>query len=205
MTVHVVDDDPGVCVGVASVLAELDCRVECHGDAESFLDAFCVEQPECLILDIGLPGMGGLQLLRRLARDSIQLPTVMLSAATDVGNVVTAIQSGAAGFIEKPPVPSELLAAVQGLFPLAMQMATARARLRRLLDVVERLTDREREVFALLGEGLSAKQVAHRLGLSVHTAHIHRRNVLLKIGVETPLELVQAANELRAARERAEA
>ncbi len=205
VTLHLVDDDPGVRAALGAVLADLPCQLRCHGSAEEFLEAYSPVRAECLVLDVGLPGMSGLELLTRLTRSAATLPTLVLSANTDVERVVSAIQRGALDFLEKPPAPHKLVARVSSLLQMASEAAEARRSLQQLRTAQLRLTDREREVFALLARGLSAKQVAHELGLSIRTAHIHRTNVMLKFGVETTLQIVQVAARLNAVQQSASA
>ncbi len=203
VTVHLVEDDRGVREALATMLECLPCAVLSHGSAEDFLARYSPERAECLVLDIGLPGMNGLELLANLRRASVELPTLVLSASPDVERVVTAIQRGAIGFLEKPPEPARLIEHIRGMMQMSVGHAQDRVSLQQLHAAHRRLTEREIEVFELLGKGLTSKQIAHELGLSIRTSHIHRSNVMLKFGLETQLEIVQAAARLREAAARA--
>lgn len=197
VTVHVVDDDASVRQALAQILSSLGCSVRGHDTAEDFERAYEPGKAECLVLDVGLPGMSGLQLLEQLSRRSMMLPTVVISAHAHVERVVAAIRSGAVDFLEKPPRPPELLERVRAAVDGAEAAARERRELLGMRGAWQRLTGRERDVFDLLGRGFSAKQVAHSLGLSIRTAHIHRTNVMHKLGVENQIELVRAAERLR--------
>jgi FixJ family two-component response regulator len=202
VTFHLVDDDPDVRRALRSLLQRFDDPIRAYDSAEQFLAAYDPVLPQVLVLDIVLPGMTGLELLTTLARRSELLPTLVLSAGADVERVVTAMQSGAVGFLAKPPDPQRFLEYVERLLERAEPMAAERTTLRWLQACEQRLTPREREAFAQLARGMSTKQVAHALGTSTRTAHIHRTNVLAKFGTESPFDLVQIAERLRQAEQR---
>lgn len=203
VVVHIVEDDPDVRLAVASLLRVLQVEARAYASAEEFLAAYDTTTVGCLILDLLLPGSSGLELLSHLARTSTMLPTLVLSGNGDIERVVRSIQRGAVDFLEKPVDPSRLLAAVGSMAVQAAPMAQERRELRRLQAVYETLTAREREVHALLAQGMTAKQIARLLKMSIRTAHIHRTNVMRKFGSETLVQLADQAAKLRLARERA--
>ena len=136
-----------------------------------------------------------------LGSSATRLPTLVLSLGQDVDRIVAAIQSGAVAFVEKPARPERLRERMEQLLVAAPAAATTRRELRRLTSARKRLTAREAQVFDLLGRGMTAKQIAGELGVSIRTAHIHRTNVMLKFGIETPVEMVHAVARLREAAE----
>jgi FixJ family two-component response regulator len=129
--------------------------------------------------------MSGLELLTHLEHHTLRLPTLVLTAHPDVDKAVLSIQRGAIGILQKPPDPGRLRDHCQTMIQLAEAMAVARRELRQLQRHVRTLTERELGVFALLGKGFSTKQVARSLDISIRTAHIHRANVMRKLGAET--------------------
>lgn len=201
---HLVDDDADVRAAVAVALQRLGCQLRLHGSAEEFLAEFRPFEPQALVLDLGLPGISGLELLETLMRRGELPPTLVLSAAADVRRVVQAMRHGAVDYVEKPPLPAPFVDAVQRLVDLAPAMAAERQVRQRLLRAYQRLTPREREVFRLLGQGMSTKRAAHELGISVRTAHIHRTNVMFKFGTESLIELARHATLLEEALRRQE-
>lgn len=196
--VHVVDDDGAVREALASFLSRANCKVVAHGSAEEFLAAYQPDRAEALILDISLPGMNGLDLLRELNQRGEQLPTLVLSANADIVRVVTAIQQGAIGFVEKPPAPEQLQQHVQTLLRRAPELVPVRTAYHRARRSLASLTPRELEVFALLRNGATAKQVARALNMSIRTAHIHRTNVFRKFDVESAVDLARIADRIAA-------
>lgn len=193
ITVHVVDDDATVRASLQPFLQRLGCTVCCHASAEEFLAGHDPAGSECLVLDVALPGMNGLELLQHLAARHSMLPTLVLSANADVESVVTAIQRGAVGFQQKPPHPQRLVEHVQAMAAKAGAMAAERADLARLAAALRTLTPREAQAFPLLARGMSTKQIALTLGISIRTAHIHRLHVFRNLRVENAVELVPLA------------
>jgi two-component system, LuxR family, response regulator FixJ len=191
--VHIVDDDASVCQAFASMVATLPCPWRCHASCEDFLAAYDPLQPACLVLDVSLAGRSGLDLLLELKERALALPTVVVSASAEVERVVSAMQRGAFTFMQKPPDPRRLLQHLREMIAAAAGMAEQRRRLRGVRAALATLTPRESEVLKLLLAGRSTKQVALELGLRGRTAHIHRANVLRKLQVDTPCELLRLA------------
>lgn len=200
--VHLIDDDRLLCDSVASLVERQGCRPCIHDSAEAFLGAFRIDQPQVLVVDLRLPGLTGLELLQRLARDSMLPPSLVLSGSTRLDGVVEAMRLGAMDYVEKPPEPARFLEKVDRLLAQAEPTAHERQVLKKLFRSLARLTPREREVFRLLGQGLSTKQVAHEIGISVRTAHIHRTNVMVKFGTESLVELACYAHQIGTAERR---
>lgn len=189
--VHIVDDDAAVRAALGVAVERLGMTWVGHGSGEEFLTAYDPAQSACLLLDVGLPGMSGLELLTELETRGAMLPTLVFSASAEVERVVTAIQRGAVGYQQKPPDPRRLQEHLQAMAGQAAPMARRRSQAMWLQTAIAALTPRELEVFHLICAGRSVKQIAMELGLRGRTAHIHRTNVLRKLRVDTVLELVQ--------------
>lgn len=193
---HILDDDPKLRRSLRRMLEGFVAEIVEHGSSEEFLRAYDLTKAECLVLDIGLPGEDGLDLLQRLSAAHQMLPTVVLSAHADIERVVLAMQRGAVSFLCKPPQPERLVEAVGELAAKAGRMAEQRRVLREFVTALQQLTPREREVYESLLRGASTKQVALELGMSVRTAHIHRQNLMRKLGVESIVDLCRLADQL---------
>lgn len=185
MTRHIVivDDDAAIRDSLSVYLAGDGRRVTCFDDGEAFLAAAQGDPPDCLFLDLKMPGLSGLDVLRRLSRPSF--PIIMISAHGDVSVAVQAIKLGATDFIEKPFAPEgldetidEAIAAARG------ERAASGGRL-------DALTQREREIALALNEGLSNKEIARDLDISPRTVEVHRARVFEKLGVRNVAGLVR--------------
>jgi FixJ family two-component response regulator len=197
--VFVVDDDASMRQAVTSLLQSLDLRVEAFGSAADFLKkgrAANGVAAACLILDVRLPGISGLDFQAELAKAHTPLPIIFISGHGDIPMTVRAMKAGAIEFLTKPFRDQDLLDAVQ--------LALKRDRDRRIRESailqtrarVEALTPREREVFSLVTSGLMNKQVAAELGVSEITAKVHRGNVMKKMGARSLADLVRMADAL---------
>jgi FixJ family two-component response regulator len=201
VTVHIVERDLATRSLLLEMLQARSCKLRIHEDAGAFLSAYDSEQPDCLVLDLEGDDGNARRVFDLLGNLATRLPTLVLSLGQDVERIVAAIQSGAVAFAEKGARPERLRDRLEQLLAQAPQAAVTRRELRRLTSARNRLTAREAQVFDLLGRGMTAKQIAGELGVSIRTAHIHRTNVMLKFGVETPVEMVHAVARLRAAAE----
>jgi two-component system response regulator FixJ len=192
-TVHIVDDDEAVRRSLALLLTSFGLTAETHDSAEALLERLPTLPPGCLVVDIRMPGMNGLELQERLLRDGCTLPVVIVTGHADVGLAVRAMKSGAVDFIEKPYSEEDLLRAVNlGLTRMAnarqSQAGADQARLR-----IQALTPRERDTLARLADGLPNKVIAHELGISPRTVEIHRANLMEKLGCRSLAEAVRTA------------
>jgi len=185
--VHIVEDDPAVRESLSMLFTERGHAVEVFADAGSFLSALDGATTGCVILDLNLPDMNGIDLLRHAGRLAPDLGFVVLTGRADVRQAVEAMQLGAIDFVEKPAPPERLFAAVAQARPgrrHADPVAMAR---------IDRLTRREHEVMVLLVAGHTNKEIARRLGISPRTAEVHRRNAMRKTGSDSLAAAVRLA------------
>jgi len=190
-TVHIVDDDAGVRKALALLVCSAGLRTQTYESAHDFLDRYEPGQPGCMILDIRMPGMSGLELQQELVMRQNPIPIIILTGHGDIPMAVRAIKAGALDFIEKPFQNGTLLSLVEtGL----ERDRAARAEYARRRDIdrrLARLTPREREVMEHLVHGALSKVVAAELGISPRTVEIHRARILKKLGVRSISEVVR--------------
>jgi len=189
-TVYVVDDDAAMRRSLARLLRSAGYTAVLFASAEDFLRGWDDRHPSCLVLDVRLGSMDGLQLQRELASQKICIPIVMISGHAEVPKVVQALQAGAINFLEKPYRAKEFLQSVQQGLEQDVQLQRHRTRHAELTARMQKLTPRELEVMELLVEGKSTKQVAIQLGISSKTADIHRSRVLEKTQADNVVELL---------------
>jgi len=190
-TVFVVDDDPGTRQALKWLLESHGRQVEAFVSGEAFLRAYQPERSGCLILDLRLPGMSGLQLQEELARRGIGLPVIMLTGYAAVGAAVEALQRGAIDFLEKPVDEAVLIHRVDNAFALDAERRQRECLRQDSAARIERLTHREREVMLLIVAGKPNKVVAWELGISQKTVEVHRGRVMSKLRVNSVAELVR--------------
>jgi FixJ family two-component response regulator len=188
--VFVVDDDPAMRDSLRWLIESTGVRVETYRDAQSFLDACQPEMPGCLVLDVRMPGMSGLDLQAELARRGIALPTIVITGHAEVPLAVRAVKAGAIDFIEKPFSDQLLLDRVRQGLELDRQGRDGRRRRAEARRRAGSLTQREREVLDLVVAGKPNREIAARLGLSPKTVEVHRAHVMEKMGAQSVAELV---------------
>jgi FixJ family two-component response regulator len=195
--VVVVDDDPAVRASVNRLLRASGYRVKTYVSAHQFAQVGRLHGPCCLILDVQMPDMDGLQFKQSLDRAGIRIPIIFITGFGNIPMGVHAIQDGAVDFLPKPFDADELLRAVDRALAADAQLLhqeRERADLHRRFDS---LTDREREVFFAVTSGLLNKQVGHELGVSEKTIKVHRGRVTEKMGAESLAALVRMADQLQ--------
>jgi two-component system response regulator FixJ len=182
------------------LLSTANVAAEAFSTAEAFLEAVNLREPACVLLDLRLPGMHGLELLKRLTDAGDHMAVVIITGHGDVPMAVSAMRLGAFHFVEKPFDPEALLAIVYEALARIDKVADQQAQKREALEQYSLLTPREREVLELLVEGLPSKLVAYRLGISTRTAEHHRSAVMKKMKARTLSHLVRMAIELQRSR-----
>lgn len=196
-TVYIVDDDPGICDVVSRLSSVLGMSSQAYGSGGEFLEAYSEDLTGCLVLDIWLPDMTGLELYSELLDRNFSLPVIIISGHADIPLTVRAIKNGALDFLEKPFQNSVLLEAIRG----AVELNKAKSReLRSLEELSERfrtLTEREREIVDLLVAGLQNKEIARELNISRRTVETHRAHVMSKLKAQSLSQLVQSALRMR--------
>jgi FixJ family two-component response regulator len=196
-TVFVVDDDDAVRRFLTGLIQSIDLKVEAYASAKDFLDAYEPNRPGCLLLDVRMPGMSGLELQRELAERSIDLQVVILTGHGNVPVAVQAMKAGAVDFIEKPFNNELLLDRIQTAVAQSLRSDIEREKHGKTLRRLDTLTPRERQVFALVVTGETNKSIAHRLKISEKTVEIHRANVMRKMRARSLASLVHMAVSLK--------
>src|ERR1700752_4432321 len=196
-TVFIVDDDRDVRESLQELLESVGLHSESFGTAQEFLSRPRSDRPSCLILDVRLPGISGLDLQRELKRGRISIPIVFLTAHADVPISVKAMKSGAIEFFTKPFKHQDLLDAVQRSLSRARMLREKERELEELRNRCERLSVREREVMNLVVSGMLNKHVAAELGASEATIKMYRSQVMKKMQAKSLPELVRMADKLR--------
>jgi len=189
--VHVIDDDDAVRQSLVFMLASSGIAVRAYESAAAFLDALAAVQPGCVLTDVRMPGMSGLDLQRELAARRIVLPVIVMTGHGDVPLAVQAMKAGAVDFIEKPFSEDTILSAIR----IAMERFSRGAEQSGAVNIVEArlktLTVREREVLEGLMAGLPNKTIAYDLTISTRTVEVHRANVMTKMAAGSLPELVR--------------
>jgi FixJ family two-component response regulator len=197
-TVFVVDDDVALRDGVANLLLSVGMKVESYGSTAEFLSTKRSNAPGCLLLDVRLPGMSGLEFQSELDKLGIRIPIVFMTGHADVPMGVQAMKAGAVEFLCKPFREQDLLDAIRTAIERDRVQRTADASYSKIRTCYELLTPREQEVMAHVVSGLMNKQIAGKLGISDITVKVHRASVMRKMGARSVAELVRFADALQA-------
>lgn len=195
-TICLVDDDPGVLKALSRVLREEGWSVETFESAEAFLARSDQTAYGCLVLDVTMPGLDGLELQRRLAEAGHSLPIVFVTGYGDIPMSVRAIKAGAADFLTKPLQAQALVAAVRAAIEQDVSSRQARAETAELRQRLAGLTPRERDVLAAVAAGKLNKQIAGDLGVVEQTVKFHRARIMERMRAKTVAELMHIAARL---------
>jgi FixJ family two-component response regulator len=195
--VFVVDDDPSLRHALTNLLRSVGLRVATFGSAREFLAGPRPDAPGCVVLDVRLPGLSGLDLQHELAAAQIDLPVIFITGYGDIPMTVRAMKAGAVEFLTKPFRDQDLLDAIQHALERDRVAWHRRAALAALRQCYDRLTPREREVMRLVVAGLLNKQIAAELGTSEIMVKVHRGQVMRKMQAASVADLVRMAAHLR--------
>jgi FixJ family two-component response regulator len=195
-TVFVIDDDAEMRAAMQRLLKTVGLHAEAFASAKDFLQRNLPEGPSCLILDIRLPGISGLDVQRKLAEAGTRIPVIFITAHADVPLAVKAMKSGAVEFLTKPIRGQDLIDAVQQALVGAEATSRERSDIAALQERYGTLTAREREVMGLIVSGKQTKNVASVLGMSEVTVAVHRGRVMRKMHAASPVELGRIAEKL---------
>lgn len=195
-TVFIVDDDESVRRALRNLLESIGLKVESFTSARELLQSTMPATASCLVLDIRLPGLSGLDLQTELAKANIQIPIIFMTGHGDIPMTVKAMKSGAVDFLTKPFRDQDLLDAVATALERDRKRRADELVVSELQSTFAALTPRERQVMTLVTEGLMNKQIAHEIGISEITVKIHRGSVMKKMGARSLADLVRMAGIL---------
>ncbi len=183
-TVFLVDDQPEILELFERIATEMGFDAQKYSCAEAFLQSYDSSQPGCLVLDLRMPGMSGVELQQELARRGIYLPIIVVTGYADLSDCIQSVRLGVFDILQKPVQPEELSKAIRGAVQHDWHVRTVR-------QALQQLTPKEREVVRLLLSGLEMKHIAARLGVTFATVAKHRARALEKLNVENDVELTE--------------
>ncbi len=194
--VFVIDDDASIRDALQSLIRSVGLQVDVFGSGQDFLQKRRPDLPSCLVLDVRLPGTGGLDLQRELAAADIHIPIIFITGHGDVPMSVRAMKAGAVEFLTKPFRDQDLLDAVQFALKRDRARRQLEAGIATLRERLESLTPRERQVLPLVVSGLLNKQIAAEIGTSETTVKVHRSQLMRKMGADSLADLVRMAEKM---------
>jgi FixJ family two-component response regulator len=195
-TVFVVDDDESIRQALARLFHSMQLRVEVFASAREFLQSNRPDVPSCLVLDVRLPGLSGLDFQAELLKADIRIPIVFITGHGDIPMTVQAMKAGAVDFLAKPFRDQDLLDAVATAIQRDQQRREHDKMIAEMRAHFSSLTSREREIMALVASGLMSKQIAAQIGLSEITVKVHRSHLMKKMGARSVAELIRMAEAL---------
>ncbi|MEQ9459368.1 MAG: response regulator [Phycisphaeraceae bacterium] len=189
--VHVIDDDPAVRDSLRWLLESEGLTVLLYPDADTFLESLTLETTGCVLLDVRLPGMSGVDLMEKLAESEATLKVIMISGHADVTDAVRSMKAGAIDFVEKPFPREVLLSRVHQTLEACERQQSEDIQIRSICERLDSLTPRESTVMKMVVRGMLNKQIATELGLSQKTVEVHRAHVMQKMHATSLAELVR--------------
>lgn len=195
LTVFIVDDDPLDRDRLAILLGRCGYRLRLFPSAEAFLEAAGPGMVGCVVADLRLPRMSGLELLAAARAKALTLPFLVVSAYADINSVRQVFHQGAVDFLEKPVATKELLDAIEKCFQLERQRLAAESMNARRGEFLDLLSERERQVATLAARGNSNREVGDQLGISHRTVEVHKARIMSKLGIRTTAELIRIASQ----------
>ena len=190
-TVFVVDDDQAMRSSLQWLIESMGMRVETYDSAQAFLDAYYPGRAGCLLLDVRMPGMSGLELQAYLARREYRIPVIIITGHGDVSMAVKAMKNGAVDFIEKPFDDEALIVSIRNALQHEEKQRALRAQRADIAARMAELTPREHQVMSMVTDGRSNKEIATTLGVSAKTVEVHRARVMDKMRADSLAELVR--------------
>jgi len=195
-TVYLIEDDASVCEALCDLLESAGIGVQRFGSAEEFLGSLTADMPGCLVLDVRLPGLSGMELQTRLAETGIPIPIIIMTAHGDIPMVRKALKAGAVEFLTKPFQDSELLEAIDQAFAADRARRQAESLIRSISARYDSLTARERQVIEMVTDGMMNKEIADELHLSLVTVKLYRKQVMEKMQADSLADLVKIRQKL---------
>lgn len=191
VTIHVVDDDPGTCKYLTELITTVKYKVMTYNTASDFLNNFNNDGLGCLLIDIRLPGISGLDLQQQLRDHNIDFPVIIMSGYGDVSTAVRAMKAGALDFIEKPFSAQRLLELIHKAVNHHQDSKALSSKINHIEERYKQLTNREHEVMDLVVDGHQNKDIAQTLNISIKTVEVHRSNVMEKMKANSIVDLVR--------------
>ena len=189
--IRIVDDDEEFAASQKMLIESLGWEVVTYSSATVFLAEDALERPACLILDVRMPVMTGLELQQELEKRACPLPIIFLSAHGDIDMAVHTMRHGAADFLQKPVEPQRLLTQVTKAVAASIRQTNEYDELQKLVERIDKLSNREREIAKLVSQGLRNKEIARKLGIEETTVKMHRANAMAKLAANTSAELTR--------------
>ena len=196
--IFIVDDDPALRDALRQLLETAGLQVKAYASGDTFLAACEYEQPDCVVLDMAMPGMSGYDVQASLIKRDLQFPVIFLTGHGDIPMAVNAVQAGAVDFLEKPVQRDVLLERISRALALNEERHQTECYAQEIRQRHARLSTREREVMDLVVSGLSNKEIARQLGLSHRTVETHRNHLMYKMGATGLAELITMATHCNA-------
>ena len=194
--VYIVDDDKDLRTSLAWLLESVSVQAQCFAGADEFLSQYDPQQPACLVLDVRMPGITGIELQRQLQALNRNVPIVFMTGHGNIPMSVQAMKAGAVDFLPKPVKDTDVLRAIEQALARAVRDRAERKELEDVRERVERLTPRELEVMVLVVSGLLNKQIAFELGTVEKTIKVHRARVMEKMQVDSLADLVRLGEKI---------